>query len=110
MYSIHFCVISRSRDTKSPLSQPHQQDGTGHDVIEVFFLIPQASIQFQTDGLSLIVAVQHCWSIQEMVGRRTTAHLRLQRAETGGNLLQVSTPVYSPRTLTVTFILTFYTL
>lgn len=69
--------LFRGQRGEAVLTQPHHQEGAGHDVVNLPMLIPQASVQLQADELALIVADQPHRVREGISGGNVAAHLRL---------------------------------
>ena len=69
--------LLRGQGGEVVLTQPHHQEGAGHDVVNLPMLVPQAPVQLQADELALIVADQSHRVGEGIGGGNVAAHFRL---------------------------------
>ena len=69
--------LLRGQGGEAVLTQPHHQEGAGHDVVNLPMLVPQAPVQLQADELALIVADQSHRVGEGIGGGNVAAHFRL---------------------------------
>ena len=72
-----FLHLLRGQGGETVLTQPHHQEGAGHNIVNLPMLIPQAPVQLQTDELALIVTDQPHRVGEGISGGNIAAHFCL---------------------------------
>ena len=80
-------VRGQGRETLRP--QAHHQEGARHNVVNLAMLVPEETVQVQTDELAFIIQHQPHRIVKGIGGGNIAAHLRLQRMKAGGDLLRI---------------------
>ena len=71
------------------LAEAHHQEGACHNVVNLPMLVPEGTVQVQTDELALVVQHQPHRIVKGIGGGNVAAHLRLQRMEARGDFLHI---------------------
>ena len=79
----------RGQGREALRSQAHHQEGACYNVVNLPMLVPERTVQVQTNELAFIVQHQPHRIVKGIGGGNVAAHLRLQRMEAGVDLLHI---------------------